>query len=428
MKYIFCVILVFLFGFHSIGQDRTYVHKTVGRLASPAFHGRGYFKGGDHKAARFLAREMKKAGLLPLWDQYSQEYSFDVNTFPGNIHIKIDKNRLSPGKDFVLHPAQSAIHERYELIWLPDSITKTESVYLLIDTTDLAAKMVVIPEHLSRAYRDGLPGVPALLHPEPDNLWWHVSTTQFEPGQVRLKVTSSKLPPDSRFIFIQAEPQLHHQRISNNIGGYVKGTHQPDSLILFVAHYDHIGRMGPKALFAGASDNASGTASVLDLARYYIRHPEKAYYTMVFLLVSGEEAGLLGSSHFVEYPPFSLDNIKFVTNLDMVGTGSEGITIVNGKAIPQAFDLFDQLNQTYDFLPHIYARGRTCNSDHCPFDRMGVPAVFIYTMGKENRQYHNIYDTPNRLPFTKYEQLFGLLTHFVDNLSNIPRFTILTDE
>ncbi|MBK9291683.1 MAG: M28 family peptidase [Bacteroidetes bacterium] len=396
-------------------QDRAYVHAVVARLAAPDMHGRGYFKDGDHKAADFIAGELHKAGTIPLWDGYRQPYSFNINTFPGKVSVWADSKKLRPGHDFVINPANGPVDARFKLSWLPDSLSKSASVYALIDTNQLSGIMPVLPKKLGEAYRGGLSGVPAVVQLD-DNIWWHVSRRQWPAGKVALKVHPDALPKHIRSLRVKAEARLVENRPAYNVGGMVRGHIQPDSFVVFVAHYDHLGRMGRNAIFPGASDNASGTATVLDLARYYAAHPEKAYYSMIFLLVSGEEAGLLGSRHFVEHPPYDLTKTRFVINFDMVGTGSQGLNVFNAQANPSAFDALKSMNESHGWFDELRARGASCNSDHCPFHQKGIPAFFLLTSGSENRHYHNVYDKAELLPFTKYEALFHLVTSFTGAL------------
>ena len=160
----------------------------------------------------------------------------------------------------------------------------------------------------------------------------------------------------------------------------------------------------------------------MSVARYYAKHPEKAHYTMAFVLVSGEEAGLLGSKHFAENPPFDLDKVLFLFNFDMVGTGSDGITMVNAIQFPEAFQLMSDLNASQQYFTQIIKKGESCNSDHCPFYEKGVPAVFIHTNGDENRKYHVTDDKAELLPFTKHQEFFNLMTDFVRELPKVPSF------
>jgi hypothetical protein len=97
----------------------------------------------------------------------------------------------------------------------------------------------------------------------------------------------------------------------------------------------------------------------------------------------------------------------------MVGTGSKGIRVVNGETYEKEFTTLERINQEKNYLAVVGKRGPSSNSDHYPFFEKGVPAVFIYTTGDEFREYHNIYDVPEKLPFTKYNELFRLLSDFV---------------
>ena len=139
---------------------------------------------------------------------------------------------------------------------------------------------------------------------------------------------------------------------------------------------------------------------------------------MLFIAFSGEEAGILGSKYFADHPTFPLKNIRFLINLDMVGTGSEGITAVNATVFKKEFAALQNINSEKGYLTKIKSRGEACNSDHCPLYQKGVPCFFIYTMGEEYTEYHNIYDLGTKIPLTEYSDLFRLLVDFNDTLQN----------
>ena len=182
-----------------------------------------------------------------------------------------------------------------------------------------------------------------------------------------------------------------------------------DSLIVFTAHFDHLGRMG-EALFPGASDNASGTAMVLDIAEHYSKSiPE---YDTYFIFFSGEEAGLIGSRYFVENPVFDLKKIKFLINLDLMGSAAKGITAVNGRLHEEEMKRMAKINTERNLIPKLKLRGKAANSDHYWFSERGVPAIFIYTEGNA-KAYHDVYDTPENLDWANYEEVFTLLVEFV---------------
>ncbi|MCR4810993.1 MAG: M28 family peptidase, partial [Bacteroidales bacterium] len=160
----------------------------------------------------------------------------------------------------------------------------------------------------------------------------------------------------------------------------------------FTAHYDHLGMMGDKVCFHGAHDNASGVATVLDIARRY--GLSKPHYTLVFCFFSGEEAGLLGSSYMVQHPLFDLKKVRLLVNLDLLCGGSEGFMVVNGKAenTTPFVNRMKARNEERHLLPEIKLRDNAANSDHWWFSKE-CPAIFIYTLGGRYGDYHSPYDT-----------------------------------
>ncbi|MPM94079.1 hypothetical protein SDC9_141222 [bioreactor metagenome] len=197
-----------------------------------------------------------------------------------------------------------------------------------------------------------------------------------------------------------------------NVAAYLQGQEYADSFIVITAHYDHIGMLG-NALFPGGNDNASGVAMMLDLARHLKAQSFRPAYSLVFIALASEEAGLYGSTWFAEHPMIDLKKIKFLLNLDMVGSGSTGITVVNGTIFKKEFEKLSEINKENSFINGVKERGESCNSDHCPFYQKGVPSFFIYTTGKEYMEYHNPADKPADVPMTAYNGLFKLLEVFI---------------
>ena len=195
----------------------------------------------------------------------------------------------------------------------------------------------------------------------------------------------------------------------------VKGITNPDSFIVFSAHYDHLGRMGRGTYFPGANDNASGVSMLLNLAKHYSLEINKPKYSMVFIAFAGEEAGLAGSKYFIEHPLVDLKKIRFLINLDLVGTGDEGMMVVNATEHKREFEQLKKINEDRQYLTHIGERGKSKNSDHYYFSENGVPAFFFYTMGGI-QAYHDIYDKAETLPLTKYKEVFRLIRDFADSL------------
>lgn len=346
------------------------------QLTSKKYWGRGYTKQGMNKAADFIATEFKSLGVLPLQTNgYHQKFLLPVNTFPGEMQVKINRTALKPGKDFLIHPASIGMYAT-------DSLLQKDSV-------------TYVGKHSK---------VVLSLRPK---LTWSVSQKTLD--YTWIEVRENVLKKNPSVLHANIDNKFIENFEASNVCGIIKGTAQPDSAIVFTAHYDHLGGMGPKTYFPGANDNASGVALLLNLAKHYIAHPPK--YSMVFICFAAEEAGLIGSRYFTENPLFPLKNIRFLWNLDLVGTGEIGATVVNATVHPQEFALLNKLNDKNKWLPKINARGTAANSDHYFFSEKGVPAFFIYTQGGITA-YHDIYDKAKTLPLTAYEGLFKLISKF----------------
>jgi len=411
MSRIIIIVFSFLFVYSANGQDLQYVKKTNHKLCSKSYHGRGYVKQGDAKAAKFVASEFKKAGLKGFTDNYYQPYDFAINTFPGKITVKADGKKLIPGTDFVISLSSPGLHGSFPLIWIPDTISTAEQLVKFMETGSTEDGFLVLPQSFKKLYGTDLPWGRGAILLEEKQPWWHVSNGREVGNSIWLKINRHKLPKSTKTIQIDFDNKFVEHYQTQNVVGYLEGSTVKDTFIVFTAHYDHLGMMGNKAFFPGSSDNASGTTMVLDLARYYSLHPPK--YSMVFILYSGEEVGLMGSSYFAEHPLFPLNRIKVLINLDMIGTGSEGITVVNGKVYSNLFQKLVAINDKHHYLPEVKSRGEACNSDHCPLYKKGVKAIFIYTRGKEYQEYHSV--TDNNVPYTKYEDFFKLIRDFANS-------------
>ncbi|MEO6981407.1 MAG: M28 family peptidase [Mucilaginibacter sp.] len=357
-------------------QDSLYARHIVDTLTSPYFWGRGYTKDGMGKAARFITNEFKSFGLKPLdGKDFLQPFSYDANTFPGKMKVSINGIDLKPGRDFIVSPESKGVKGS-------GSLKKIDSIsYLNQDN-----RIIVIMQ---------------------DKLTWSVEQKAMDYTGILVDKKALSQPPAT--VSVDIENKLTPGFKTGNVCAFVCGTAKPDSFLVITAHYDHLGGMGADTYFPGANDNASGVSQLLSLAKYYAAHPQR--YSIAFLCFSGEEAGLLGSMYFAEHPLMPLSNIRFLINLDLEGTGEEGITAVNATVFPKEFDLMRQANAAGHYLVKVYSRGKAPNSDHYPFTEKGVPAFYLYTMGGI-KAYHDIFDISKTLPLNEYNHLFKLLVDF----------------
>ncbi|RZK58904.1 MAG: M28 family peptidase [Pedobacter sp.] len=373
------ILLSSLMGF---SQDLKYAQKTLNTLTSKEFWGRGYTKNGMSKVAGFIQAQFKSFGLQPMdGKDYKQRFRYSVNTFPGEMALNINGKKLTPGKDFIVGQASIGVIAK-------SNLEQKDSVTFL----DAKNRIVVVLQ---------------------DKLTWSVAQKVNDYTEIFVKKTSLNEQPKS--LAVNIENQFIPDFSASNICAVVKGTTKPDSVILITAHYDHLGGMGKDTYFPGANDNGSGVSFLLSLAKYYATHPQK--YTIAFICFAGEEAGILGSKYFTENPLISLDKIRFLINVDMVGTGENGATVVNATQYPKEFAALNKVNDEGKFLVKINPRGKAANSDHYFFTEKGVPAFFLYTQGGITA-YHDVFDKPETLPFTVYENLFKLFIGFNKTLMN----------
>ena len=172
---------------------------------------------------------------------------------------------------------------------------------------------------------------------------------------------------------------------SYNVIGKITGTLRPDEVIIYTAHWDHLGIGRPDAtgdsIYNGALDNASGIVGLLELARAFKSMKAKPERTIIILSVTAEEQGLLGSQYYAENPVYPVD--KTVANINMDGLNrftktKDVIVIGEGQS-----DLEDYLKEEVEkaggyisFDTHPEA-GSYYRSDHFNFAKAGIPALYI---------------------------------------------------
>lgn len=198
-----------------------------------------------------------------------------------------------------------------------------------------------------------------------------------------------------------------------NVVGAVQG-YGSDSSIIVSAHYDHIGKgHSPLAfsltkktdsIYNGANDNGTGTAAMMELAKYFAA-TKRNYYTIIFIAFSGEELGMKGSNHFAKF----IDNpsmVKAVINLEMLGrpfrknsafyTGAAAPKIIRGinSAIADKTGTKEFLYEDPFEKQMLYRR-----SDHYSFVNIIDQSFTIMASSPEDAYYHSIYDETKTIDF-----------------------------
>jgi len=414
-KLLFTISFFLFLGASSHAQDVTYANRILHTLTSKEFAGRGYVNNGCAKAATFMKHQFDSLHLESWSKNYGQEFSFPVNTFPGEMEITIDGKMLLPGDDYIIHAASSSAKGKYSLQRINEYISPDifnrhpKTCYALIpDSLPEAMQKKLFDDLASGTIRAG-----ALILINQKKLTWRVAKNQYKiPVAIILQYF---IPDTAKEISFRVAQKFISDFKAENIAGYVRGTSMPDSYFVFSAHYDHLGMMGQQTYFTGANDNASGVSMLLNLAEYFSKKENRPACSVAFIAFAGEEAGLVGSEFYTNHPLFDLSKIRFLINLDLLGTGEEGMMVVNATEFPTQFHLLDSLNDNRKYLVKLGQRGKAKNSDHYYFSERGVPSFFFYTMGGI-QAYHDINDKAETLPFTEFEDVFRLIVDFISQL------------
>ncbi len=416
-KNFFFLIFVFFFNFLSFSQDKKYAKEIIKKLSSEEFLGRGYSHNADKIASNFIKEELEKIPLQKFDTSFFQNFDISINNFSGKMTVEIDDKKLIPAVDYLIDGISKSCKGEFEIVLLNKLILQNQKLFdefkkkkflekvILIDTVGVSNKETLqILETL--IYFNTFKTAAYIEVYDKDLIF---SPSMKEGNSTIIKVKRENISLHSKKIFIDVENQFLQKYETRNIAAFVQG--KTDKFLVFSAHYDHIGEMGENVYFPGANDNASGVAMILDLAKYFANLKEKPNYSIAFLFFSAEEIGLIGSKYFCENPLFEMRNIECLINLDMVGSGEKGITIVNGKVFDEEFNKFTEINGNKNYLKKIKARDKAANSDHYFFYKNNVKSFFIYTLGNY-KEYHNIYDKSEELPLNEYENLFKLLIDY----------------
>jgi aminopeptidase YwaD len=368
-------------------------------------------------ASLYLEETFKDIGLKPMNASYFQSFQYNTNTFQGRVSVSLNGKKINTGIDFILNAASGSGHGTYKIFKLDSSIFYKEESLRDFLQYDLSMLVVAYPTKWQKLFYERSPDLIQKIHQSK-------GIVQIETGKLTMTISEQayQIPciqilksvfenGDNEISFTIENTYIKNYTAKNLIG-CVEGTSHKDSFLFVTAHYDHLGTLGKKVYFPGANDNASGIAMLLELAKNIKAKPLK--YTVVFIAFAGEEAGLLGSTYFVKNPLVELSKIKFLVNLDLLGTGEDGIMVVNGTIFKKEVEKLVQINSDSNFLlKQIKTRGAAANSDHYPFYNKGVPCFFIYTLGGV-AAYHDVQDIEKTLPLTAFTNVFELLSKFLE--------------
>lgn len=240
---------------------------------------------------------------------------------------------------------------------------------------------------------------------------------------LQAKISSTKKPVSFTLPDVKAEIKIGVRKdtvTSSNIVGYIEGSDPvlKNECVIYTAHYDHVGVDGSGNVMNGANDNASGTIGLLNVARAFSSLEQKPLRSIVFLWTTGEEEGLHGSNYYVENPLFPLENTVADINFDMIGrsrrdtdvgssltgkidiTGEDTIKVISDGNTSGLVALANEACTKHGLTMINEGKGEHFSgSDHFPFYRKGIPALFFFT--GLHKDYHRETDDFEFIDFEK---------------------------
>ena len=171
---------------------------------------------------------------------------------------------------------------------------------------------------------------------------------------------------------------------SNNVLALLPGTKRPDEIVIYMAHWDHLGMdmsLESDPIFNGAMDNASGTAALLELAKGFMALEVKPERSVLFLAVTAEEQGLLGSLYYGTHPVYPLNKTVGAINIDglnLYGKMNDIIVVGHGSSELDDYAAAAAADQGRVIVPDpLPEKGYFFRSDHFSLAKQGVPALYF---------------------------------------------------
>lgn len=409
-------------------------------LSSDAMEGRGTMQSGGDQAARWIMEQMKAMGLKPLGDNgtYLQAVPFVETTLAESTSFKLDGNVLALGKDWAPLPVNLKENEYSGgLIFAGHGIVSDAWKRNDIKDADLKDKIVVLiqgrPPNISQEEWEktnaGALAVASVFKNQAKAVIYVANGLERRPPEMvidfntRRRITVAEeqhMAPPILYVSIAAAEKLFAKsgvsfqqalaqaeqadfkpidlkanaevktklKISkgtaSNVIGYFEGSDPAlkSEAVFFTAHYDAYGLINGK-IYNGAADNALGTAEMLVVAKAFSKMKVKPKRSLVFLSVTGEEHGLLGSKYWIAHPTWELPKVAANMNLDGIGTEIYGAVknmVGFGAQYSTMGPVMEDVAKAYGISPMadpLPEEGIFRRSDHYPFVERGIPALML---------------------------------------------------
>ncbi|PUZ20441.1 PA domain-containing protein [Chitinophaga costaii] len=445
-------------------------------IASEAMEGRETGTPGQEKAAAYIEEQFKSFGLLPGANgQWRQYYTMYADSLGGHTVLQVQGKSVEYGAGFfgnisrnhgdtltdlpVVFAGQGIVtdtrddykdqdvtgkivlllsedfsfdssggktsHGHFSEMDKVNSATKkgAVAVLLVVDSTR-------IPKAPSRTGRLGMRRNGSISGA---NLYLiDVATATLIAGMppaALAKVSPKVLPNKTSIVFEKISREVK----PSNVLAFLEGSDKKGEVLFITGHYDHLGKKGDK-IFIGADDDASGTSSVLALAHAFAaakkagKGPRRS---IVFMTVSGEEEGLLGSGYYTEHPLYPLDSTVVDLNTDMIGridpahqNDTNYVYIIGDNKLSTALrPISEAANKQFTrmALDYTYNDPKDVNrfyyrSDHYMFAQHKIPIIFYFNGVHED--YHRATDTVDKIHFNLMARRSQLVFYTAWDIAN----------
>lgn len=420
-------------------------------------------------AAQYLSDFYKKIGLAgPVNGGYQQKVDLVTSSFE-DVSLKVGKHKLSLNEDFIFTgDGQMSKKQKTDLVFLgavtDENLAKVNvkgklagiwavgmrSNDLVAKVMDAGAAGVVIVSMDDQANFDRIAnryksmagrGRIGFEKPTEQNHTFMVSANKmaelFGVSVDKLKSAAEKNPESikSQKATYQIKKKIEDVDTSN-VMAFLEGTDLKDEIIVISSHYDHVGVSPTGEIFNGADDDGSGTIAVTEIAEAFAlaaKDGHRPRRSILFLNVTAEEKGLLGSAYYADNPIFPLENTIVNMNIDMVGRidyeyedaentdfvyaiGSEMLStdlkkIMEYNNITYTDLIIDYRYDAEDDPNRFYYR-----SDHYNFAKHNIPVIFFFNGVHDD--YHQVTDTVDKIEFPLLEKRSKLIFHTTWDLAN----------
>jgi len=453
----------------TINKDDLYGHLSI--LASDALEGRETGKRGQKMAAAYIRAHFQELGLIAPVEtaggkSYFQEFDLENNA-PGETYFKIGDKKIANGEGTLYWGEKNSNGEQtLETVFVGEGDTaifnsmdvkgkavvmtakggfrvfsqksnfadeKGAALVIMLNTDDQKGfdelignwKGFFMGSQLGFASKkEGTSG--GLFFMSPENAAEIMGTTKekmtkavtdYKAGK---KTAYRKIKPGKLTYKTERKKDIVP---TENVLGFLEGTDKKDEVVIISSHYDHIGVVGGE-INNGADDDGSGTSSLLEIAEAFVKAKQAGKgprRSMLFITVTGEEKGLLGSDYYTRNPTFPLENTVVDLNIDMVGridpehedksnyvylVGSDRLSTELHQISEKVNETFTQFDLDYTYNDENHPDRIYYRSDHWNFAKNNVPIIFYFN--GTHADYHKPTDTIEKIEFelmTKRAQL-----------------------